>query len=138
VPLWFDVVLLQFFIWIGLCLAFASLRRMQEMVAKRWGYVSASAFSVCALALAGFGIYLGRFKRWNSWDLLVSPFDLITDIAGMFLSPWQHRSVFVFTVVFASFLISAYMTLLAVGSAFNPATSQASRRQGSVPCEDQG
>lgn len=118
VPLWYDVVLLQFFIWIGMCLAFASLHRMQTIVTRKVGKISAYAFSACALGLAGFGIYLGRFKRWNSWDLLVNPVDLLTDILGMLLNPWHHRSAIVFTLVFAAFLISAYITLLAVGNAF--------------------
>jgi uncharacterized membrane protein len=124
VPLWFDVVLLQFFIWIGLCLAFASLQRMQAVVAQKWGYLSSCAFSVCALGLAGFGIYLGRVKRWNSWDLLINPFDLMADILGMLWSPWDHGGAILFTVVFAAFLISAYITLLAIGTTFSSSSGR--------------
>ncbi len=126
IPLWFDIVVLQMFIWIGLCLAFASLQRMQRVVARALGSITSYAFSATALVLAGFGIYLGRVKRWNSWDLLVSPIDLATDIGRIFLHPWEHRAAIAFTVLFGAFLVSAYLTLLSLGSSDDLDAEQAS------------
>jgi uncharacterized membrane protein len=126
IPLWFDIVVLQLFIWIGLCLAFASLQRMQRIVAQALGSITSYAFSATALGLAGFGIYLGRFKRWNSWDLLVSPIDLATDIFGIVLHPWEHRAAIAFTVLFGAFLVSAYLTLLSLSTPGDAQTQSAS------------
>jgi uncharacterized membrane protein len=33
-----------------------------------------------AIALAGFGIYVGRFVRFNSWDLILHPVDTLAEI----------------------------------------------------------
>ena len=73
VPLWYDVVLVLMFAWNGLLLGLISLRLIQCAVATRaraaWGWATVVAVSV----LSGFGVSIGRFQRWNSWDLFPSP-----------------------------------------------------------------
>ena len=58
-----------------------------------------------AIGLSAFGIYLGRFRRWNSWDVARDPFGLISDVAGMVLNPFAHVHVVAFSVVLAAFLL---------------------------------
>ena len=36
--------------------------------------------SIAFLFVSGFGIYVGRYVRWNSWDIIISPFALSSDI----------------------------------------------------------
>src|SRR5260370_5450168 len=73
VPFWFDLILLVAFAWTGLFLGFVSLFLMQETVRGATGSVVSWLFAVVVLGLSGFGIYLGRFLRWNSWDVFSEP-----------------------------------------------------------------
>jgi len=114
VPLWFDVLLLQLFICLGLMLGYVSLRHMQELVAAKVGRTESWLFAAVALGLAGFGIYLGRFLRWNSWDIVVAPLDLLKDIWTIFRHPHLHRSAIVFSTICGVLLMLGYSMLLAL------------------------
>jgi uncharacterized membrane protein len=80
VPLWYDMILLMSFALTGLCLGFASLAMMQTQAADRWGRGGGWLFVLAVLALSGFGVYIGRFLRWNSWDVFSNPLSLLIDL----------------------------------------------------------
>ncbi len=108
VPLWYDVLLLMVFAWTGVLLGFTSLQMMQRLVTERWGVWRGWLFALAALLLASFGIYLGRFQRWNSWDAMFQPLDVAADIAHRIFVPWEHPRTWGFTVCFFAFLKLAY------------------------------
>ncbi len=108
VPVLFDAVLLFSFALCGLALGLASLRWMQGLVASRWGRLGGWAFAATALGAAGFGIYLGRYVRWNSWDLLTQPSPLLRDILGRLANPIEHWHTWAMSMLFASLLCFAY------------------------------
>ena len=72
-PLWLDGAILSAFAWTGILLGFVSLYLVHAVVRHRFGARSGWATVLGALALTSAGVYLGRFLRWNSWDLLVRP-----------------------------------------------------------------
>src|SRR5512136_2484545 len=72
-PLWYDVLMLVWFAWTGLLLGLVSLHFMQEIVTRAFGRVSGWLFTILVTFLSSIGILLGRFYRWNSWDLLGDP-----------------------------------------------------------------
>ena len=108
VPVLFDTVLLFSFALCGLALGLVSLRWMQGLVAGRWGRLGGWAFAATALGAAGFGIYLGRYVRWNSWDLLTQPSPLLRDILSRLANPIDHWHTWAMSLLFASLLIFAY------------------------------
>lgn len=110
VPFWFDVVLLQSFICLGLLLGFISLYWMQSLVAHRVGPRMSWLFVLMVVGLTGFGIYLGRVQRWNSWDAVVNPLKLISDIFTHLVPP-KRRGVGLFSVLYAGFFFIGYMLL---------------------------
>jgi uncharacterized membrane protein len=117
VPLWYDVGLLTVFAWTGLFLAVASLRTMQILVKSYFGRLASWVFVAVTLALSSLGIYLGRFLRWNSWDLLTQPLNILKDVLVRITDPLSHLPFVGFTLMFAALLLVCYLMFLSVHSA---------------------
>jgi uncharacterized membrane protein len=108
---WLDLVALQAFAWTGLALGFVSLDLVQRLVARRAGPVVSWVFATAAIGLSAFGVYLGRFRRWNSWDVWRDPFGLVSDLASLLLHPFAHGQVVAFSIVLGAFLLAAYVVV---------------------------
>lgn len=115
VPLWYDLLLLFSFAWNGLIVGFTSLWIVQAVIANRWGAWMSWLIVAGTLAVSGFGVYLGRFLRWNSWDVLTNPELLARDIYQIVTNPLAHPRTIVMTVLFSSFLTLAYLTINLLG-----------------------
>ena len=112
--LWLDLVMLQAFAWTGLAVGFVSLEIVQRWVARRVGTLGSWVFVATAIGLSAFGIYLGRFHRWNSWDVARNPLGLASDIARMVLNPFGHTHVVLFSAAMGGFLLTAYLVVQAL------------------------
>ncbi len=77
VPLWFDVLLLGTAALTGLLAGAFSLRRVEDALQGRVEPRLLRVGLWATIVAAGFGIYLGRFERLNSWDLLLTPSDVL-------------------------------------------------------------
>lgn len=114
VPLWYDALLLLAFAWTGLLLGFISLYVMQSLVAHSLGRLTGWIFALSSLGLSAFGIYLGRFLRWNSWDVFYAPLALLGDIWRRMRHPFEHPHTYSVTLLLAAFLVVAYLGLFAL------------------------
>lgn len=110
IPLWFDIVLLISFAWNGLIAGFMSLFRVQHYLQHKMPAGLSWLLVLGILMLSSFGIYLGRFQRWNSWDIIAQPLALFTDIAHKIVNPISNPQPVGVTLVFSIFLISSYLT----------------------------
>jgi uncharacterized membrane protein len=119
IPLWFDLVLLLSFAWNGMMIGFFSLLNillvLKSHLSERW----LQLFTFLLLSLCGFGIYLGRYPRWNSWDVVTNPFSLCNDILQMVIHPLTHTRMVGVTFFFSLFLMIAFQTLRAFIQNFN-------------------
>jgi uncharacterized membrane protein len=111
VPLWYDLLLLLSFAWTSLMFGFVSLSDMQQLVKQRFNAVTGWLFACGALLLGSFGIYLGRFLRWNSWDIITEPQKLAWDIVERLANPLEHLGTYGFTVLLTAFLLLAYLMM---------------------------
>jgi uncharacterized membrane protein len=111
-PIWYDVVLLSTAAWTGLTLGFASLYLVHVVARRSLGSITVWAGIAVVLALTSFGIYLGRFERWNSWDVVSRPGPLLHSIGARIVDP-DPRTAGV-TVVFTAFLALAYAAFYSV------------------------
>jgi uncharacterized membrane protein len=108
VPILYDVVLLFSAALCGLALGLVSLHWMESGVVRAVGRWPGRLFGAAAACAAGFGVYLGRYLRWNSWDLVTQPAALARDIVQYVAHPVQHWQVWGFALLFAALLLAAY------------------------------
>ena len=111
IPLWFDVLLLLSAAGTGLLLGYGSVIIVQRVIERRHGVKTGWMVSAVALFLSAFGIYLGRFVRFNSWEVVTDPMPLFADIAYRFLNPMQHPRTFVVTALYGIALLLGYAAL---------------------------
>lgn len=108
---WVDLMLILLCALVGLVLGFVSLYLMQSLVRRRWGWLAGWLFVAVVAGLSGFGIYLGRFLRFNSWDVIARPLKLFHGISNWAANPLANSHTFTFPVLFATFLLLAYVML---------------------------
>jgi uncharacterized membrane protein len=112
-PVWYDVMMLIWFAFTGLLLGMVSLFLMQEIIRRELGRWAGWTFVGMVAALSGAGVYMGRFLRWNSWDILRDP----TGIALYTLERVQDPSLqsIGFVGLFTVFFLFLYITLYTFG-----------------------
>jgi uncharacterized membrane protein len=111
---WVDLSLFLLVALTGFLLGFMSLYLMQTIVAGRLGDVAGWLFIVLVAGVSGFGIYLGRFLRWNSWDVVVHPLGITQSIGHLAAHPLDNPTSVAFSVLFATFLFLGYLMLYAL------------------------
>lgn len=108
VPLWFDVGLLSAFAWAGLLAACSSLKSMHARVRAWRGRFAGWTFVGGVAFLSGFGIWLGRFLRLNSWDAFTEPSELFRVALQPLLHPRTNLRAWGVTLLFGGLLFVVY------------------------------
>ncbi|MBD3238280.1 MAG: DUF1361 domain-containing protein [Candidatus Moranbacteria bacterium] len=115
IAFWFDLILIMSFAWNGLIVGFVSLIFIEDFIVQKTKESKyAKAVAIISLFLASFGIYVGRYLRWNSWDILTNPISLFYDIFSHIFDPISHFRSIGMTLFFAAFLILAYSTIRSI------------------------
>jgi len=103
--LWFDLVLLSVFAYLGHAVGLLSidlvLRALRGLVSP-W---KARALVAGAIAFAGIGLYVGRFVRFNSWDLILDPVMTASGIVPHLDDP---RTILL-SASFSAFILLTYL-----------------------------
>ncbi len=105
VPLWFDVLFLASFAWAGCLLGWDSLSRVHAELRTRLGPHLAATLVSAAVLLCGVGVFLGRFERLNSWELITDPLKVVLTASEALVQPRAG----VFSLAFASFVGAGYL-----------------------------
>jgi uncharacterized membrane protein len=108
-PLWFDGVELSAFAWTGMLLGFVSLYLVHAVLRHRLGAPAGWCVVLGVLALASMGVYLGRVKRWNSWDVLTEPGARLAELQAHLGDPATLARGLGVTVVVTGLLAAAYL-----------------------------
>jgi uncharacterized membrane protein len=106
--LFFDLVMITSFSITGLFFGLFSLLIVHHVIRERWGrwlgWLTVAAVSF----LSGYGVYLGRFPRWNSWDILTNPFSLVVDAGYRLMHPFAYPHLITTTALFTGFVFVVY------------------------------
>ncbi len=100
VPWWFDAMFLFLNAFVGLILAFTSLLYVESFLRSRFNSRQTSFIILLFLFMGSYGVYLGRFERWNSWNILNEPFSLASAIVESIFNPFEHGKVWAITILF--------------------------------------
>lgn len=110
-PIWFDLILLLSYAWTGLVFGFLSLTRIEHLLSSKLSQNTTTLCSIGLLYLASFGIYIGRYLRWNSWDILNNPLGLFNDLSIRILHPTDHPRTWGMTILMGTLLCIIHFTL---------------------------
>lgn len=113
VPIWFDVMMLMWFSWTGMLLGVVSLYLMQDIIQREFGRRAGWLMVLAVSLLSSVGVYIGRFIRWNSWDIFTDPAGIAREFIIGATDP-SLRSIG-FTIIFTGFFLFVYITLYAFG-----------------------
>ena len=106
-PLWFDLVLVLSYALIGMLVFLKSLKDMLSVLKTHVSSLLFTILTPVVFWLISFGLYLGRYMRFNSWDI-VHPFRLARASIGILL----EKDTIGFTLIFSVFIgFMYYITL---------------------------
>lgn len=108
---WFDTFLILSFAWTGLLFGLTSLMEFEKILEK---YVSKNWIGVISsllLFVASFDVYLGRFLRWNSWDMIKYPKTIMLDVLDRFANPFSHPRTWGMTILVGVLLNMFYWSI---------------------------
>lgn len=109
---WSDTLLLFSCAFTGLVVGLYSLHVVHKVLEKHFSFIKTWLIIIASLILTGFGIYLGRVQRWNSWDLFINPFNLMHDVFIQLSNPQAIKM----TIGFSALLFIAYYMLKSITS----------------------
>ncbi|MFY0671758.1 MAG: DUF1361 domain-containing protein [Bacteroidia bacterium] len=108
IPEWYDLMLILSFALNGLVLGIMSLLQIHDLVENRLGKASGFVFALVICLLCAFGVYLGRFLRFNSWDIISNPSPLFQDLFSSIKEPQNHGRRWGMTFVMGTMLFMLY------------------------------
>ena len=115
---WFDLTLILSFSWNGILFGILSIQKMEAILRKRMGK-SITFLAICAVMwLNAFGIYIGRYLRFNSWDIFINPFSLLSEISNLVFNPYDYKYAWVMSGCFAIFIVIIYYTMKKLSEIF--------------------
>ena len=107
-PFWYDTMLLFSMAISGLLLFYAALFNIRDMLARWWGSIWAEVSVSLISFLCAYGIYLGRYLRFNSWDIISNPDLLFEEMADHISNPTVHPRTIGVTLLYGAFLLVGY------------------------------
>jgi uncharacterized membrane protein len=106
--LWFDTLLIFLYAATGLLISLNSLHAAQQIFKAYFGKTTTWFILFTTTLLSGFGIYLGRYCRLNSWDLFSQPLSLFSKIFHQFENPLTFKITFLYGLVLLGLYLIFY------------------------------
>ena len=107
--IWFDLIMLFSFAFTSLLLGFGSLQNLEKYFSRRIkNRFKLNLISFLFIYLGSFGVYFGRFRRWNSWDILHKPWFYKREGVYFFENPIEDIDFYGTTLLFAILVYLLY------------------------------
>ena len=108
IPLWYDLIILFSSAMLGIILGYLSVVNVEVYIRR---HIKSRNIPIALLSfflLCGYGIYLGRYLRWNSWDIVTQPFSILTDMIQDVIHPFRNKECWLLTSLFGTWLHIMY------------------------------
>ncbi|BBX46123.1 DUF1361 domain-containing protein [Mycobacterium cookii] len=122
--LWRHVMQYGVAAWTGVILGAVSVHLVHERIEREFGAVTGWIAVVFSVGLCAIGVVIGRFQRWNSWDLVTQPGAVAATTLNWARSPLAYVQSTGVALAVGAFFGLAY---LAIWSLWPPAESLPAR-----------
>lgn len=109
--LWLDILMIVTYAVTGLVGFYATVFVLEKVLLQYWGKKWTMLALVLLFFLNGFGIYLGRFLRFNSWDIVAHPWALVEVILERVLHPMAHPRTWGVTLGYGCLFLLGFVGL---------------------------
>jgi uncharacterized membrane protein len=96
---WYDTLMIFTFALAGFLTGLYSIRIVHRIFTRRWNAQKAWLIVAISMVLSGFGIFLGRYGRWNSWDIVMQPGALARGVFHSMQDPFAIKHTLSFSFV---------------------------------------
>lgn len=107
----FNIVVIMLCIFNSLVAGYISLYLIHTALLKRFYYRNVHIAVGLVILLCSFAIYLGRYLRWNSWDVVINPAGLLFDVTDSLASPSTHPGLLSTVLSFFILLTTMYVVI---------------------------
>jgi uncharacterized membrane protein len=115
VPKWFDLLLLLSFGLNGLLLGIVSLRKIEMSIERISGRTVPVIMVFAVMFLNAFGVYIGRYLRFNSWDIVARPYLLFEELVEIIIHPFDNMMEWGMVCSYSFFMTLIYFLVRKVG-----------------------
>jgi uncharacterized membrane protein len=119
----YYVIMLASFSFSGLLLGFISLYLIHHELLKRLKDTEAHGWILLILLLCSFALYLGRYLRWSTWDIILHPIGVVFDVSDRIINPVAYGQTFQVTALFFVLISALYFSfwhLVAAAREYKP------------------
>lgn len=111
--IWYDALMIFTFSLAGFLTGLYSIRIVHRIITYRWNERLAWLAVTGSMIMSGFGVFLGRYGRWNSWDIVTQPGALAKGIYHSLRDPLaiKHTLTFSFVLMLLYFAFHIFAEL---------------------------
>ncbi|TLV01052.1 DUF1361 domain-containing protein [Dyadobacter luticola] len=111
--IWYDALMIFTFSVAGFLTGLYSIRIVHRIIVRRWNEQLAWMVISVSMLASGFGVFLGRYGRWNSWDIVTQPGSLARGILASLRDPLaiKHTISFSFVLMLLYFAFHIFAEL---------------------------
>ncbi len=99
---WTKLLVIGLGFFFALLAGLESLYILEQNIRKKYSMIICSLGLLLVALLTGIGVYIGRFLRFNSWDILANPMQLLKQVIGI------DEFAVQFIITFTVFVIGSY------------------------------
>jgi uncharacterized membrane protein len=99
---------------LGLTMGFVSLESVRQLVRRSRGVLVSWLFVLAVLLLSSLGIYIGRFFRGNTWDIVSAPSQLYAQVSSIWADSIQRGHFVEFSGMIFVILLISYVSTMCV------------------------